>query len=206
MSDASLVGKRSPLRFLPLGVFALLAGVFLLRLWGGDPSHLPSALIGKPAPTFSLPAVEGVVGTPGLATEDLRRGHVSVVNVFASWCAPCHQEHPALMALAQDAELRAKGVEVYGLSYKDEPANAKRFLGGMGNPFSRIGADVSGRTAIDFGVYGVPETFVVRGDGTIAYKFVGPLSSQTLTTELVPQIEKALAADITERSKDQDRR
>src|SRR5208283_462168 len=169
-----------------------LAGLFLLRLFAGDASRLPSALIGRPAPPFALPAVVGLKGVPGLGDENLREGHVSVVNVFASWCAPCHAEHATLMALAGDPALTAKGVRLYGLSYKDEPANALKFLTDDGNPYAAIGADLSGRTAIDFGVYGVPETFIVKGDGTVAYKFVGPLSPQALAATLIPEIEKAM--------------
>nr|WP_255679728.1 DsbE family thiol:disulfide interchange protein [Methylocystis sp. WRRC1] len=179
------------MRFLPLALFALLAGLFLIRLFAGDASRIPSALIGKPAPTFDLPALEGLADVPGLTTEDLRKGHVSVVNVFASWCAPCRQEHPVLMSIARDEALKAKGVEIYGLSYKDETANALAFLQGVGNPFQRVGVDPAGRTAIDFGVYGVPETFVVKGDGTIAYKFVGPLTPSAAATTLIPEIMKA---------------
>jgi cytochrome c biogenesis protein CcmG/thiol:disulfide interchange protein DsbE len=187
---ATASAPRSPLRFLPLVLFALLATLFFVRLFSGDASRLPSALIGKPAPQFDLPALSGL-GAPGLATADLRKGHVSVVNVFASWCAPCRQEHATLMTLAADEKLKAKGVELYGLSYKDEPANALGFLQGQGNPFQRVGVDPAGRTAIDFGVYGVPETFVVKGDGTIAYKFVGPLTPSAAATVLLPEIEKA---------------
>ncbi|BDV32627.1 DsbE family thiol:disulfide interchange protein [Methylocystis iwaonis] len=187
-----VIAQRSPLRFLPLILFALLAGLFLIRLFAGDASRIPSALIGKPAPTFNLPALDGLKDTPGLSTEDLRKGHVSVVNIFASWCAPCRQEHPVLMAMARDAALKEKGVEIYGLSYKDEPANALGFLQAGGNPFQRVGVDPAGRTAIDFGVYGVPETFVIKGDGTIAYKFVGPLSPSAVATTLLPEIEKAM--------------
>ncbi|MDJ0449826.1 MULTISPECIES: DsbE family thiol:disulfide interchange protein [Methylocystis] len=187
-----VIAQRSPLRFLPLILFALLAGLFLIRLFAGDASRIPSALIGKPAPTFNLPALDGLKDTPGLSTEDLRKGHVSVVNIFASWCAPCRQEHPVLMAMARDAGLKEKGVEIYGLSYKDEPANALGFLQAGGNPFQRVGVDPAGRTAIDFGVYGVPETFVIKGDGTIAYKFVGPLSPSAVATTLLPEIEKAM--------------
>lgn len=192
MSEDVTAPARSPLRFLPLVLFALLAGLFFLRLFAGDASRLPSALIGKPAPTFELPALAGLENTPGLATADLRQGHVSLVNVFASWCVPCRQEHPVLMSIAQDSTLRAKGVALYGLSYKDEADNARGFLKEEGNPFTRIGVDPAGRTAIDFGVYGVPETFVIKGDGTIAYKFIGPLTPQALQTTLIPEIEKAM--------------
>ncbi|TLG76999.1 DsbE family thiol:disulfide interchange protein [Methylocystis sp. B8] len=191
MSDA--VAPRSALRFLPLALFALLALVFLVRLFSGDASRIPSALIGKPAPAFDLPALEGLAGVPGLSTEDLRKGHVSLVNVFASWCGPCRQEHPVLMAIAGDEALKAKGVALYGLSYKDERAKALGFLEEGGNPFARVGVDPLGRTAIDFGVYGVPETFVITGDGTIAYKFVGPLTPSAVATTLIPEIEKAMA-------------
>jgi cytochrome c biogenesis protein CcmG/thiol:disulfide interchange protein DsbE len=187
--DAST--PRSPLRFLPLVLFAALAGLFLFRLFAGDASRLPSALIGKPAPNFDLPALQGLSDVPGFGTQELRKGHVSVVNIFASWCAPCRQEHPALMSLTRDEKLKEKGVEFYGLSYKDETANALRFLREEGNPFQRIGVDPAGRTAIDFGVYGVPETFVVKGDGIIAYKFVGPLTPSSIATTLTPEILKA---------------
>ena len=182
---------RSALRFLPLILFGLLAALFLARLFAGDAARLPSALIDKPAPTFDLPALAGLETTPGLKTEDLRQGHVSIVNVFVSWCAPCRQEHPILMQLSGNESLKALGAELYGLSYKDEPENALGFLKEEGNPFGRIGVDPAGRTAIDFGVYGVPETFIVAGDGTIAYKFVGPLSPDAVTKILLPAIERA---------------
>jgi cytochrome c biogenesis protein CcmG/thiol:disulfide interchange protein DsbE len=182
---------RSALRLAPLAVFLLLAGLFLARLYGGDASRLPSALIGRPAPTFKLPAVDGLAGVPGFGDAELRAGHVSIVNVFASWCGPCHAEHRTLMALGADAGLKAKGVKLYGLSYKDEAANAVGFLRDDGNPYAAVGADPLGRAAIDFGVYGVPETFIIKGDGTIAYKFVGPLSPRALAETLIPEIEKA---------------
>ena len=152
---------------LPVAVFLALSGLFLVRLGAGDASKLPSALIGKAAPAFTLPALEGMTGVPGLSDADLRTGAVTVVNVFASWCVPCHQEHPTLMRL-KDA-----GVRLVGIAYKDEAENTRRFLGSAGNPYSRVGVDRSGRTSIDFGVTGVPETFVVRGDGTIAFKYFG---------------------------------
>lgn len=195
MTDSSQAPARSPMRFLPLIAFALLAALFLVRLFAGDASRLPSALIGKPAPAFDLPALAGLPDTPGLSSKDLAQGHVSLINVFASWCGPCRQEHMTLMALSRDEALKAKGVALYGLSYKDEPANALSFLREGGNPFARVGYDPAGRTAIDFGVYGVPETFVVRGDGTIAYKFVGPLTPAAIATTLTPEIEKATARD-----------
>ena len=183
--------ERSWLRLAPLGVFLLLAGLFLARLFAGDASRLPSALIDRPAPKFALPAVEGL-GLEGLTDANLREGHVSVVNVFASWCGPCHAEHAALMTLAQNADLQAKGVKLYGLSYKDEAQNAVQFLKSEGVPYAAVGWDILGRTAIDFGVYGVPETFVIRGDGAVAYKYVGPLSDQSLERTLIPEIDKAM--------------
>ena len=185
--------SRSPwLRLAPLGVFLAHAGLFVQRHFSGDPSKLPSALIGRPAPAFALPAVEGLTGVAGFSDAELRQGHVSVINVFASWCAPCRAEEPVLMALAHDETLRTAGVKLYGLSYKDEAANAVRFLTQEGNPFDAVGADFAGRTAIDFGVYGVPETFVVRGDGVVAYKLVGPLTPYALEKTLTPEIKKAL--------------
>jgi cytochrome c biogenesis protein CcmG/thiol:disulfide interchange protein DsbE len=184
--------RRRLAMFLPLAAFALLAALFLMRLFAGDASRLPSALIGKQVPAFALPALPGVPGVPGLSGADLRKGHVSVVNVFASWCAPCHVEHEWLMALSKDANFVAEGVTLVGLAYKDDPVNSRAFLEADGNPYSAIGVDSAGRVAIDFGVYGVPETFVVRGDGTIAYKFVGPLTRQSLADTLVPEILKAM--------------
>jgi cytochrome c biogenesis protein CcmG/thiol:disulfide interchange protein DsbE len=192
VSEQTTAPARTPLRFLPLVLFGLLAALFLIRLFAGDASRIPSALIGKPAPDFDLPPLEGLKDTPGLSTGDLRRGRVTLVNIFASWCAPCRQEHPVVMSLANDEQLKAKGVELYGLSYKDETANALDFLQGEGNPYRRVGVDPAGRTAIDFGVYGVPETFVIKGDGTIAYKFIGPLTPSAVATTLVPEIRKAM--------------
>lgn len=181
-------------RLAPLAVFLLLAAIFVLRLFGGDASRLPSALIGRPAPAFSLPAIEGMNETSGLSDVDLRQGHVSLLNVFASWCGPCHVEHETLMAISRDETLTAEGVRLYGLAYKDEHANARKFLSDNGDPYAAVGADLAGRVGIDFGVYGVPETFVVTGDGTIFYKFVGPLTPETFKNALLPEIEKARAA------------
>jgi len=182
---------RSRLVFLPLILFAALALLFLVRLFAGDVSHLPSALIGRQVPHFNLPPVAGLAERPGLTDQDMRQGGVTILNVFASWCAPCHQEHALLFALAEDDSLAQQGVRLYGIAYKDAPENVRRFLGQDGDPFARIGVDQSGRTGIDFGVYGVPETFIIRGDGTIAFKFVGPISEDALRDTILPQIEKA---------------
>jgi cytochrome c biogenesis protein CcmG, thiol:disulfide interchange protein DsbE len=193
VNDPKSDGHRGPrlALLIPLGVFLALAAIFLLRLLsGGDLSVVPSALVGKPAPEFTLPALEGLSKDgepmPGLSTADLK-GHVSVVNIFASWCGPCRQEHPYLEELAKDSRFR-----VYGINYKDVPENALRFLGELGNPYAAVGADSRGRTAIDWGVYGVPETFVVGPDGIIRHKTIGPISAQSLSEMLMPEIEKLL--------------
>jgi cytochrome c biogenesis protein CcmG/thiol:disulfide interchange protein DsbE len=174
------------LLFLPIAVFAALAALFFIRLYAGDASLLPSALIGRQVPHFDLRPLPDVQ-TPGLSDSDLRTGRVTLVNVFASWCVPCHAEHPVLMQISRDPQLEER-VALVGLAYKDEPENTRRFLGQSGNPFLRIGIDASGRTAIDFGVYGVPETYVIKGDGTIAYRFIGPLSEESFRQVLLPQI------------------
>jgi cytochrome c biogenesis protein CcmG/thiol:disulfide interchange protein DsbE len=184
--------RRRLVVLLPLAVFAGLVLLFLFRLYSGDPSVIPSALIGHPAPQTKLPPVAGLErdGTPvpGIDPESFK-GAVTVVNVWASWCVPCHDEAPLLMQLAQDDRFR-----LIGINYKDQPDNARRFLGRYGNPFAAAGADESGRAAIEWGVYGVPETFVVGRDGRIAYKLVGPIGPDNLAAVLKPQIEKALAA------------
>ncbi|PTE07630.1 DsbE family thiol:disulfide interchange protein [Mesorhizobium helmanticense] len=180
--------RRRLIVLLPLLVFMALAGLFLLQLLSGrDVSEVPSALIGLPAPQTNLPALEGV-NLPGLDSKAFA-GKVTLVNVFASWCAPCREEHPVLLALSQD-----KRFTMAALNYKDQPENARRFLGDLGNPFQAIGVDEAGRGAIDWGVYGVPETFVIGKDGKIAYKHVGPLTPESARDLLLPQIEKALAA------------
>ncbi|MBV9239841.1 MAG: DsbE family thiol:disulfide interchange protein [Xanthobacteraceae bacterium] len=175
---------------IPLVAFLGLAALFFIRLGSGDPSTLPSALIGKPAPSVDLPAVDGLArdgkAVPGLVNADFL-GKVTLVNVWASWCVPCHDEAPLLMQLAQDQRIR-----VAGINYKDQSENARRFLGRYGNPFAASGADPSGRAAIEWGVYGVPETFVVGRDGKIAFKLVGPITPENLQEKLAPAIEKAL--------------
>jgi cytochrome c biogenesis protein CcmG/thiol:disulfide interchange protein DsbE len=183
--------RRPVLAFLPVILFAGLVVLLLFRLFAGDPSQLPSALIGSKVPNFNLAAVEGLASKPGLSDADLRQGHVTLVNVFASWCVPCHQEHAILALIAKDAKLAAEGVSLVAIAYKDEPANTRRFLAQEGDPYAKIGADRSGMTGIDFGVYGVPETFIVKGDGTIAYKFIGPMSEDSLRDTVLPEIEKA---------------
>jgi len=184
--------RRSLLLYVPLAIFLAIAGLFLLRLFSGDASLIPSALINRPAPDFTLGAVEGFEGVPGLSRVDLAQGHVSVVNFFASWCVPCRQEHPVLMQLAADPALGRAGLRLVGIAYKDKPDNIRQFLAQSGgNPYAAIGDDTKGRVGIDWGLYGVPETYVVRGDGTIAYKFIGPLSDETLRDTLVPEIRKA---------------
>jgi cytochrome c biogenesis protein CcmG/thiol:disulfide interchange protein DsbE len=168
------------LSLLPILVFTALAGLFLIRLYAGDPSKVPSALIGRPAPAFVLAPLPSLTrdaaAVPGLSGDDLKGG-VTIVNVWASWCAPCRQEHPLLMELAKNPTIR-----VVGINYKDNPENARRFLGALGNPFAAVGVDPSGRTAIDWGVYGVPETFIVGPDGTIRHKHIGPLTPEAMPT------------------------
>ncbi len=173
---------------LPLVVFAGLVGVFLVQLMSGkDSSFVPSALIGHEAPTTDLPPLADS-GLPGLSSADFK-GKVTLVNVWASWCAPCREEQPFLMTLKGDARFR-----LVGFNYKDKPKNALRFLGDMGNPFSAIGVDPNGSTAINWGVYGVPETYLVGRDGKILYKHVGPFTQQSIADELMPRIEKAVSA------------
>ena len=197
-SDASRptgAGPRRLLVALPLLVFAGLAGLFMVRLGAGDPSRIPSPLIGLPVPDFALPPLPGRAVPPGaepggLATAALKRGHVTLVNVFASWCAECHDEHELLMGLARNPRMQALGIPLDGIVYKDKAEDARRYLGAKGDPYAAVGEDRSGRTAIDFGVYGVPETFVIKGDGTLAYKLIGPVTPDNLGT-LEAEIEKA---------------
>jgi cytochrome c biogenesis protein CcmG/thiol:disulfide interchange protein DsbE len=180
---------RRWLAFLPLIAFACLAALLFLRLGAGDPASIPSTLIGLSAPRLDLPGLDGATG---LTDADLRGGHVSVVNIFASWCEPCHYEHEYLLALAADPSLKAKGVAIYGVAQKDSAENIRRFLGAKGDPYAKVGLDSDGRAGIDWGVYGVPETFIVRGDGSLAFKLVGPLTAETLESEVKPQILKAV--------------
>jgi cytochrome c biogenesis protein CcmG/thiol:disulfide interchange protein DsbE len=175
---------------LPLIVFMALAGLFYVGLFSGDPSKLPSALIGKKVPAFELPPLEGLVRkgvqVAGMSNGDLNKGRVSIINVWASWCVPCRAEHPFLVQLAAQSK-----APLFGINYKDGTAGARRFLGHYGNPFVAVGVDAKGTTAIDWGVYGIPETFIVGGDGTILYKHVGPIDAAIIAKKLMPAIEKA---------------
>ena len=180
------VSAARRLRYLlPVFVFVALAAALGVQLLTGDPSKVPSALIDKPVPEFSLPPVQGFEEAGGFATADLGQGEIALVNIFASWCGPCRVEHPLLMALAE-----AGTVPLYGINYKDTPADAERWLGRLGNPYTLMGADLDGRTAIDWGVYGVPETFVVDGAGRIRHRHVGVLSQYDLEETILPLIEE----------------
>lgn len=196
MTDTTKGAGRSPaataarrlLYLVPVLVFALIAGYFL---WGLDPDRdpraLPSVLIDQPIPEFTLPPIDGMAG-PGLTSESLRGGDVTLVNVFASWCVPCRIEHPLLMELAERDDLR-----VVGINYKNKADDARPWLADLGNPYERIGADVSGRVGIDWGVYGVPETFVVDGAGRIRYRHVGPLDRRALEETILPLVAELRA-------------
>ena len=190
--------RRSWLIVLPLIVFLALAALFWLRLGDGDPSRIPSALIGHPAPQTSLPPLQGLVRNgaqvPGLDPANFK-GKISVVNVWASWCVPCHDEAPLLTELARDNRL-----QLIGINYKDAPDNAQRFLDRYGNPFASVGVDGNGRAAIEWGVYGVPETFIVGRDGKIAYKLVGPITPDNVGSALKAEIDKAVNAASIARS------
>lgn len=184
---------RYALALIPLVVFLGFAGVAGKMLYdqdvnGLDVSAIPSALIGKKAPSLAMPPLEGS-NTPAL-TDAAVTGKLTLVNVFASWCVPCRQEHPFLKALANDGRLT-----IVGINYKDRNDNALRFLGELGNPYKAIGVDPNGKAAIDWGVYGIPESYLVGPDGTILYKRVGPFNERSLTQELLPAIEKATAAN-----------
>jgi cytochrome c biogenesis protein CcmG/thiol:disulfide interchange protein DsbE len=180
-------GAPKPERTLRLGVFAPLAVFLVIGVFLGigltlDPRKIPSPLIGKPVPEFELPPVKG--RTLGLATSNLK-GEVSLVNVFASWCTACREEHP-LWLQVQKSGL----VPIHGLDYKDKPDDAQAWLKELGDPYTRTGADISGRVGIDWGVYGVPETFVIDRNGVIAYKHIGPITAKSLNETLLPLVRK----------------
>ena len=183
--------RRGILVLLPLVVFVALAGLFLYMLGHGDPSRLPSALIGHPAPKTDLPPLAGLTTRDGKPVPGLSNaafpGELTLVNVWASWCIPCADEVPFLEKLSHD-----KRIKLVGINYKDPTDNARRFLNRYGNPFVAVGVDASGRTSIDWGVYGVPETYLIGRDGTIAYKLVGPVTADNLVNTIEPEIVKAL--------------
>jgi cytochrome c biogenesis protein CcmG/thiol:disulfide interchange protein DsbE len=169
------------LLFVPPIAFVGLVIAFTLSL-DRDPSRLPSTLVGKPVPEFSLPPVQG--RALGLASADLK-GDVSLVNVFASWCVACREEHPLLMRMSAQGT-----VPIHGLNYKDKPDDAARWLDTMGDPYARTGADREGRVAIDWGVYGVPETYVIDREGRIAFKQIGPITPEILEHTILPIIAR----------------
>jgi len=179
--------KSRFLYIVPVILFAVIATAFAVGLTL-NPKNLPSVLIGKPVPEFDLPPVQG--RTVGMSSKSLK-GKVSLVNVWASWCTECRAEHPLFM------ELKRSGiVPLNGLNYKDQPADAAKWLDDLGDPYTQNGADINGRVAIDWGVYGVPETFVVDRDGTIVYKHIGRVTPDALNNKILPLVRKLQAAPI----------
>lgn len=182
--------RRRLVAFVPLIVFAVLAAIFFSQLISGrDVSEVPSVLIGKPYPSVDLPPLEGLqrdgAQVPAL-TNAAVDGKWTLVNVWASWCAPCREEHPALMELAKDDRFN-----LVGINYKDDTPNALRFLGELGNPYAAVGIDPNGVSAINWGVYGIPETFLVDPDGTIVYKHIGPIFPGDVEERLIPAMQEA---------------
>lgn len=181
----------------PLLIFVLFAGLFAFALTTGDPTKLPSALIGQPAPQVTFEKIDGLVEggqqLQGFSASDLATGKPIFVNFWASWCGPCVQEHPLMTQLKEKT-----GVDIYGVNYKDEAEAARRFIGRYGNPFTRLGRDPEGRGAIEWGVYGMPESFVVNGRGEIVYKHVGAMTPETMVTRIIPAIEAARKSETAE--------
>jgi cytochrome c biogenesis protein CcmG, thiol:disulfide interchange protein DsbE len=176
--------RRSIATIFPAIIFLVIA----LALWVGlyrNPALIPSVMINKPVPQFDLPAIANV-GVPGLSSADLQQGHVTLVNVWASWCIPCREEQPVLLELAKRQDLK-----LVGINNKDDPAKARAFLGETGNPFSAIGSGLAGRATIDFGSYGVPESFLIDGKGIIRYKIIGGITARNLNVDLPREIAKA---------------
>tara|TARA_R110001599_G_scaffold165263_10_gene354663 strand:+ start:2614 stop:3204 length:591 start_codon:yes stop_codon:yes gene_type:complete len=187
------MNRRRLLAFVPLLLFAGLAGLFFIQLSrGGGSNVVPSALIGAPVPQIELVALDGLIKdgqpVPGLSPEQLQ-GKVSIVNIWASWCAPCRAEHPIMMQLSEDDRF-----QMIGINYKDKPQNALRFLGSLGNPYDFVGVDEDGRSSIEWGVYGIPETFIVNAEGKIVFKHVGPLSASLMVNRFMPALEQVLAS------------
>ncbi len=175
---------------LPLIVFLGLGGLFWVALGGGNPHNLPSALIGKPVPTFDLPPIKGLADDKSFGSSDLATGTPTIVNVWASWCVPCREEYPILLQLA-----KRPGIRLFGINYKDNPDDARQFIGSFGNPFQRLGADRSGGVSLNWGVYGVPETYIVSGKGIITYRHIGPLTQAAVQQEILPRLAKLRQAE-----------
>ena len=178
------MARIPPLMLLPPAIFAAIAVTFAIGMYRDDPDNLPSVFIGQQAPPVSGEALADI---PQLTDADLRTGEVTVINFWASWCPPCRAEHPTLMALAKS------GVHVVGVDILDTPENALAFLAEGGNPFAALAFDPKGHMRIDWGVTGPPETFILRGDGTVAYKFIGPMIGSDYEQRLLPELEKAAA-------------
>jgi cytochrome c biogenesis protein CcmG/thiol:disulfide interchange protein DsbE len=196
MSASASPGQTPKIKVLLILPFAIVAVLFVfffgsLRGWFslGSPGDLPSVLIGKPVPEFSLPGIANLQGdggaVPGLSSAVFKTGEVSVLNFWSSTCAPCVIEHPQLAELAQ------LGIPLYSIDYKDKPEGARRFLTSHGNPYRAIGADESGMTAIDFGVTGTPETFVIDRQGRVVFRYQGPVTPEVLSAKIMPAIRKA---------------
>lgn len=185
--------RSSLLRLLPVAIFVLVAVFFAVALRSGDPSRLPSTMIGRQAPPSVFPGLDGLQEDgktiPGFSNAELANGKVKIVNFWASWCAECINEHPLLEGVKTTG-----GVELFGVAYKDKEEDARRFLGRYGNPFDALGTDFSGRTGIDWGVYGMPESFIVDGTGKIVYKQIGAMTPETIKTKILPAIEAAKVA------------
>jgi cytochrome c biogenesis protein CcmG, thiol:disulfide interchange protein DsbE len=191
-SKSAVVQRPNWVRKMPLIMFAIIAGLFLYALFYAKPHDIPSALIGKPVPTVAFPALDGLklgdAQVPGLTAADFAKGKVTVVNFWATWCPPCNAEHAMLVELKQRM---GDSAELVGINHKDQPAAALSFLNRKSNPFSRVGTDATGRGAIDWGVYGMPETFVVNGRGQIAYKHIGEITAESIEQKLLPAIKAA---------------
>jgi cytochrome c biogenesis protein CcmG/thiol:disulfide interchange protein DsbE len=182
------VARLSPLLLIPPLAFAALAGLFAGQMFASDGSReLPSALLGRPAPALPAEGLAGLPGLPGLDAAALADGEVKLVNFFASWCGPCRIEHPTLAALA------AEGIPIYGVAYKDDPERSAAFLRELGNPYAGVGTDPQGRAAVEWGTYGVPETFVIAGDGTVVDRLPMPVTPDLLDSRLRPALAEAAA-------------
>lgn len=176
------MAKVNPLMVAPPVVFLSIAGLFLLGMFREDPDALPSARAGQVAPPVVLTEL---AGKEIFTDASLQEGGVKLVNYWASWCAPCRAEHRFL------EQLQDEGVPIYGINYKDDPENAVAFLEELGDPYAGIGADEDGRTALDWGLYGVPETYVLASDGTVVLRFAGPITESILANVIRPAMAEA---------------